>query len=73
MPYWAPEPVRFDDIWIGQMISEPGNLKRYKVISIRSNPDQIVVRAVGGRNTRTIIRESLEISWFPAGAIPTED
>jgi hypothetical protein len=69
----VPESVRFDDVWIGQLISEPGNPKKYRVISIRSNPDQIVVRAVGGKNVRTISRESLEIIWTPAGALPAED
>jgi len=65
--------IRFDELWNGQLIREHGNTKRYRVISIRSNPDQIVVRAVGGKNTRTITRESLEIAWFPAGALPAED
>jgi hypothetical protein len=65
--------VKFDEVWNGQLIKEHGNAKRYRVISIRSNPDQIVVRAVGGKNTRTVIRESLELSWFPAGALPAED
>jgi hypothetical protein len=69
----ADRALGFNDIWIGQMIREPGNAKRYRVISIRSNPDQIVVRAVGGRNTRTILRQSLEIAWFPAGAVPAKD
>jgi hypothetical protein len=68
-----PRPVKFDDVWIGQLISEPQNPKRYKVISIRSNPDQVVVRAVGGTNVRTIVRESLELAWFPAGARPAEE
>ena len=69
----VPEPVNFDDIWMGQLISEPGNPKKYRVISIRNNPDQVVVRAVGGTNMRTIVRESLEIAWFPAGALPAEN
>lgn len=62
--------LKFNDVWNGQLIIEGRNPKRYRVISIRSNPDQIVVRAVGGKNTRTIDRTGLELNWFSAEVIP---
>lgn len=66
--------LRFDGIWIGQLLREYGNgHKRYRVISIATNPDRVTVRAVGGTNRRTIDRAALELCWFPAGATKSRE
>lgn len=71
MPGTAPEPLRFDEVWTGQLIREANNPKRYRVVAIM--PNKIVVRALGGSNRRSIDRTGLELSWFPAGAVISED
>jgi hypothetical protein len=66
-------PLKWNEVWVGQLIREPGNPKRYRVVAIIGNPDRIIVRAVGGTNRRTIRRESLELAWFSAGATRAEE
>ena len=68
-----PGPIGFDGVWIGQLISEAGNPRQYRVASIRTNQEQIVVRAVGGKNTRIVSKVSLDLSWFPAGVTVSDD
>ena len=60
------ERMKFDEVGLGQMIKERGSSKEYRVLSILVNPDRLIVKAVGGKNRRTVSRESLEIVWTSA-------
>lgn len=62
----APQPVKFDEVWVGQLLEEYGNSRsKYRVVSILTSPDRLAVRRLGGHNLRTVRRESLELCWFP--------
>ena len=65
------ERLKFDEIGLGQVIRERGGSKKYRIVSILINPDRLLVKAVGGQNRRTVLRESLELAWTSAEE-PTE-
>lgn len=73
MNHRPPEALKWDEVWVGQLVKQHDNPKRYRVVAIINNPDRVRVRVLGGINLRTVSRESLEIAWFPAGAVPTKD